>query len=437
MPKTAETKFVNSLFLTNLIQTQYGESEVKIKAYDVEPASVDINDPYARSSMNRILIKYTSKENPTEAVITFVAKIQPTEGLLVEQFKKTDVFEKEILMYKSVLPSLVTAISKLGSVIELAPQLIYSSETPSDLVVLEDLTARGYSVENQTLGLSYEQSKMAIEKLAFFHAASAALLSENGQLFAKFSKGTFHNEHKDKLNYFPDAIRTAGEIAAELGISQPMADKLQKLPAKTLQKAIEAYESDFKGLKVLNHGDFWTNNILFKYQGNELVDAIFFILILISNKKKQVDFQNCVLGSPIIDLVYFLASSPAYDVQEKHRDELVYIYHETLVLLLQKMGYMKAVPSLLELQVELLKHGALQVIYALTVSPFLRTKDAHNTPPMQPTLYNANQSANVKQVLRAHAPSIVAQLKAYEMVGLLDWGANESKIKGLMSRFQR
>uniref|UniRef100_A0A182NFZ2 CHK domain-containing protein n=1 Tax=Anopheles dirus TaxID=7168 RepID=A0A182NFZ2_9DIPT len=425
MPKTAETKFVNSLFLTNLIQSQYGESEVKIKVYDVEPASADINDPYARSAMNRILIKYVSKENPSDTVITFVAKIKPTEGLLVEQFKKADVFDKEILMYKSVLPSMVTLISKLGSVIELAPQLIYSSETPSDLVVLEDLTARGYSVENQALGLTYEQSKMAVEKLAFFHAASAVMLAENGQVFAKFAKGTFHNEYKDKLSYFPDTIRTAGEIASELGIGQPMVDKLQKLPAKTLPKVIEAYESDFKGLKVLNHGDFWTNNIMFKYQGNELVDAIF------------VDFQNCVVGSPIIDLVYFLASSPAYDVLEKHRDELVFVYHETLVLLLQKMGYMKTVPTLLELQVELLKHGSLQVVYALTVSPFLRTKDAHNTPPMQPTLHSPNQSADVKQVLRAHAPNIVAQLKAYEMVGLLDWGAHESKIKGLMSRFQR
>uniref|UniRef100_A0A182P2P1 CHK domain-containing protein n=1 Tax=Anopheles epiroticus TaxID=199890 RepID=A0A182P2P1_9DIPT len=425
MPKTAETKFVNSLFLTNLIQTQYGESEVKIKAYDVEPASADINDPYARSSMNRILIKYTSKENPTDAVITFVAKIKPTEGPLVEQFKKADVFEKEILMYKSVLPSMVTMISKLGSVIELAPQLIYSSETPSDLVVLEDLTARGYSVENQTLGLSYDQSKMAVEKLAFFHAASAMMLSENGQAFPKFAKGTFHTEHKDKLSYFPDTIRLLAEMASELEIDQPLADKLRKLPEKTLQKAVEAYESDLKGFKVLNHGDFWTNNILFKYQGNELVDAIF------------VDFQNCVVGSPIIDLVYFLAASPAHEVLEKHRDELVYVYHETLVLLLQKLGYMKPVPSLLELQVVLLKHGSLQVIYALTVSPFMRTKDAHNTPPMQPTLHSVNQSTNVKQILRAHSPNIVAQLKAYERVGLLDWGANESKIKGLMSRFQR
>ncbi|XP_058129395.1 uncharacterized protein LOC131290053 [Anopheles ziemanni] len=425
MPKTAETKFVNSLFLTNLIQSQYGESEVKIKAYEIEPASADINDPYARSSMNRILIKYTSKENPTDAVITFVAKIKPTEGLLVEQFKKADVFEKEIVLYKSVLPSMVSMISKLGSVIELAPQLIYSSETPSDLVVLEDLTVRGYSVENQALGLSFEQSKMAVEKLAFFHAASAMMLEENVLVFARFSKGTFHNEYKDQLNYFPDTIGVVADMAADLGLSSTVAEKLKKLPAKTLPKAIAAFESDIKGFKVLNHGDFWTNNIMFKYQGNELVDAIF------------VDFQNCVVGSPIIDLVYFLSSSPAYDVLQKHKDELVFTYHETLVLLLQKMGYLKSVPSLLELQVELLKHGALQVIYALTVSPFLRTKDAQNTPPMQPTLHSANQSADVKQVLRAHAPNIVAQLKAYEVIGLLDWGANESKIKGLMSRFQR
>ncbi|KFB51820.1 AGAP003855-PA-like protein [Anopheles sinensis] len=329
MPKTAETKFVNSLFLTNLIQSQYGESEVKIKAYEIEPASADINDPYARSSMNRILIKYTSKENPKDAVITFVAKIKPTEGLLVEQFKKADVFEKEIVLYKSVLPSMVSMISKLGSVIELAPQLIYSSETPSDLVVLEDLTVRGYSVENQALGLSFEQSKMAVEKLAFFHAASAMMLEENVLVFARFSKGTFHNEYKDRLNYFPDTIGLVAEMAADLGLSSTVAEKLKKLPAKTLPKAIAAFESDIKGFKVLNHGDFWTNNIMFKYQGNELVDAIF------------VDFQNCVVGSPIIDLVYFLSSSPAYDVLQKHKDELVFTYHETLVLLLQKMGYLK------------------------------------------------------------------------------------------------
>ncbi|XP_055604094.1 uncharacterized protein LOC129752332 [Uranotaenia lowii] len=425
MPKTQETKFVNSLFLTNLIQSQYHESDVKIKAYDVEPATAEINDPYARSSMNRILVKYTSKENPKENLITFVAKIKPTEGKLVEEFKKSDVFDKETFIYKTVFPKLVATISKLGGAVELAPHLIYSSDVPSNLLVLEDLTVRGYSVENQQLGLSLEQSKMAIEKVAFLHAASAVLLSEGSIELGKFAKGTFHVDHKDKLVYFSNALATVADIAADLGIDSETAIKLSTLPPKAVQKAIEAYGSDCQGLKVLNHGDFWTNNIMFKYQDNELVDAIF------------VDFQNCVVGSPIIDLLFFLTSSPAYDVLETSKDELIYTYHETLSLLLQRLNYKKKIPSLVDLQVELLKYGALEVILSLTTAPFLRTKNAQNTPAMQPTLYKPEQKVDLKTVLKAHADHINRQLKDYEVRGMLDWGNVDSKIKGLMGRFQR
>ncbi|XP_058821559.1 uncharacterized protein LOC131683527 [Topomyia yanbarensis] len=425
MPKTQETKFVNSLFLTNLIQSQYAETEVKIKAYDVEPATAEINDPFARSSMNRILVKYVSKENPMENLITFVAKIKPTEGKLVEEFKKSDVFDKEIFIYKNVLPNLVAIISKLGGTVELAPQLIYSSDVPSNLMVLEDLTVRGYSVENQQLGLNLEQSKMAIEKIAFFHAASAILITERPNDLAKFAKGTFHADHKEQLKYFTSALAAIAESASELGINSNVANKLKALPQKAVQKAIEAYGSDFQGFKVLNHGDLWTNNIMYKYNKTELIDAVF------------VDFQNCVVGSPIIDLVYFLTSSPSYDVLEKSKDELVYIYYETLALLLQRLNYKKTIPSLIDLQVELLKHGALEVILSLTTAPFLRTKNAQNTPAMQPTLYNEGQKVDLKPVLKAHASHINQQLKNYEICGLLDWGAAESKIKGLMGRFQR
>lgn len=73
----------------------------------------------------------------------------------------------------------------------------------------------------------------------------------------------------------------------------------------------------------------------------------------------------------------------------------------------------------------------------MTTAPFLRTKHAQNTPVMQPTLYKNEQNVDVKPVLKAHASSIVKQLKDYEIRGLLDWGAAESKIKGLMGRFQR
>lgn len=154
--------------------------------------------------------------------------------------------------------------------------------------------------------------------------------------------------------------------------------------------------------------------------------------------------------------MYFLTSSPSYEVLEQSRDELIYVYHETLSLLLQRLDYKKSIPSLVDLQVELLKHGALgkeqrvvlwnhgfefsnfsEVILSLTTAPFLRTKNAQNTPAMQPTLYKDEQKVELKPVLKAHAGHINQQLKDYELRGLLDWGAAESKIKGLMGRFQK
>lgn len=49
------TKFVNSLYLKNLIENYFQENEVKVKAYTVEPASLTET---GRSSMNRVLVKY-------------------------------------------------------------------------------------------------------------------------------------------------------------------------------------------------------------------------------------------------------------------------------------------------------------------------------------------------------------------------------------------
>lgn len=45
-------------------------------------------------------------------------------------------------------------------------------------MVFEDLTLRGYCTESPISGLTFEQCRIAIEKLAFFHAATAVLLEK-------------------------------------------------------------------------------------------------------------------------------------------------------------------------------------------------------------------------------------------------------------------
>lgn len=55
---------------------------------------------------------------------------------------------------------------------------------PTDGLVFEEVTNRGYHIQFEKTGLSFEQSVLALQKLACFHAASAVLM-ENVRKFLK------------------------------------------------------------------------------------------------------------------------------------------------------------------------------------------------------------------------------------------------------------
>lgn len=45
------------------------------------------------------------------------------------------------------------------------------------------------------------------------------------------------------------------------------------------------------------------------------------------------------------------------ETRDNHREELIKFYHDSFVDTLNKLGFLKPIPSLLELNVELLKNG--------------------------------------------------------------------------------
>lgn len=194
-----------------------------------------------------------------------------------------------------------------------------------------------------------------------------------------------------------------------------------------MPKVIEDYTSSIKGFKVLNHGDFYTRNIFYKYKGNELVDALF------------VDFQNAVIGTPLIDLFYFLTSSVAPGVLATSRDELIYAYHDALSALLETLGYQGYTPSLNELQVEILKRSSLEMYFGLTLGPYLRTPEPKVVTAVQPSLYKAEYLQQLKnhgkEVLTIQKDFIVGQLKRFYTIGTLDYTGDEGRIRGIKSRF--
>lgn len=75
--------------------------------------------------------------------------------------------------------------------------------------------------------------------------------------------------------------------------------------------------------------------------------------------------------------------------------------------------------------------------YVLAVAPFLRCR-SKITPAIQPEFYD--QKFDVKEAKNVYAAmgyTLKQQLKALDDKGLLDWGAAESKVKGLLGRFQQ
>lgn len=60
--------------------------------------------------------------------------------------------------------------------------------------------------------------------------------------------------------------------------------------------------------------------------------------------------------------MYYLLST---ENRQKRRGEFITIYYDQFVKSLKQFGYMKAPPSLIDLQVELLRNGNLEVILAV------------------------------------------------------------------------
>lgn len=75
------------------------------------------------------------------------------------------------------------------------------------------------------------------------------------------------------------------------------------------------------------HTDFWVNNIMFHRHKDGRVDDV-----------KFVDFQNYMFLSPLRDLIFYLFSSTNDEVQDNHIEELIDLYHETLLAVLEHMG---------------------------------------------------------------------------------------------------
>lgn len=86
--------------------------------------------------------------------------------------------------------------------------------------------------------------------------------------------------------------------------------------------------------------------------------------------RSQIDYQISIYASPAIDLIYALYYSLSADNRQNRRAEFISTYYKQFVESLKDFGYLKTPPSLIDLQVEILRNGSLEVIVAICMSIF-------------------------------------------------------------------
>ncbi|XP_075145279.1 uncharacterized protein LOC142220176 [Haematobia irritans] len=278
-------------------------------------------------------------------------------GDLVNQLS---LFPKEMEMYGTYLPAFENLYRQAGWHIQLAPKCLLTEKKENRINFLfEDLSQRNFKNLERLEGCDMNHMENVMRKLAEFHAASAVYAEQNGKYPEVFDFGFINVDHGKEMSKFMFDIGSSSykKAMAQWGLENGD-EYIKKYPnfEQYWKSASACMNTSTNLFNVLNHGDFWSSNIMFSYLANGDLDETLL-----------VDFQICKWGSPAEDLLFFLTLSPAADIRLKKYDEFVAMYHKRLVECLKVLGYKKPIPTLRSIHQDMYdKNNSFYAFFACT-----------------------------------------------------------------------
>lgn len=83
----------------------------------------------------------------------------------------------------------------------------------------------------------------------------------------------------------------------------------------------------------------------------------------------QVDYQFPIWATPAIDICYMMNLIVHPDLVETHRGDIIQEYYDDFRETLQEVGYSGKIPTMLDLQVELLRVAPLDLLQTVCLVP--------------------------------------------------------------------
>ncbi|EDW98759.1 uncharacterized protein LOC6538525 [Drosophila yakuba] len=344
-------------------------------------------DNYA-TVMLRVNIEVELQDGTTKEV-SYMVKLPHQQEIYKEIMKHTDIFEIERTMYNLVVPEMEALYKAAGVEVTFGAKSYELKNAQTDHIALEDLCIKGFKNANRLDGLDQAHTERVLRKLAQWHAATAVRVATKGQYPEIVLRGFFKEENRAMMN---DMIDGMGQVflkcCATYEGNEAYIEKIKALKPAIIDELFKMCVIDPTEFNALNHGDSWSNNIMFQYDESGKIKEVY-----------MVDFQVSKYGTVAQDLFYFLISSTKLEDKLSKFDYYIKVYHDNLVEHLKILKYSKPLPSLRDIHKSLLKYGT----FAYSVA----------TGVMAAVLLDPTENASLENFVGDSAEGVDFQTKMY------------------------
>lgn len=260
-------EFLTSLYFQDILQKYNNDGNLNVISIKAGPCGA-AGDAFA-STMYRVEVFARQRGESGLKHGKYIVKMMPTLQLAREKLGigSYNVHEKEMEIFQNVLPEFRKILRFVGEAKNVFPRAI-AVDRVRGVLVLEDLSDKKFMMVDRKLGMDLKHIRLSLESLARFHAASIVMMETNRKVFDKFDVGMFSRKTSAFHNFFcgnMDAL--TAEVSSWKGF-EAYAAKLEAMKENFLDKSYKVFDNEPGEMKVLAHGDFWVNNVMFQYDRN-------------------------------------------------------------------------------------------------------------------------------------------------------------------------
>jgi len=206
------------------------------------------------------------------------------------------------------------------------------------ILLLENVTKRGYKLYDKRSVLPLDHFLLAMSDLAHFHGrwlvyrwqSEAGKLGEGAWTPTYLKKCLNTQKRAPRFVYkkLLSATRKTMLKILELENMTEYSDRVRKFFNVTARAQLDQFMGEVSTpVDTCCHGDFWSNNILYKYDENDKVESTMLI-----------DFQLINYGHPAYDVLYLLYISSDIEFRDAHMETCLEHYWKTFSVYLEKHG---------------------------------------------------------------------------------------------------